>query len=321
MRQEQSVLLLLPIKYNTFEIIGKFQLTRDKLSFSKFVIMISVCFALFSPSSTSKIHFALCTWISSLCKTLWVRAQPRVRAHPAQHPCVCGLTSQTLVVSLWPKEDVVQRGSERGSQAVLWGWCASMRKQDLVSKAVDVQQEHGPGVRPSCKAGLATAPPTTFLSDLHIEGLKFHRSRQSSARIAEARSSIHGLHKHTHQRAMSVWDIDLQHIREFPSIFSHLQPQQHFQESEGGLLICFGCVCRQQLPWPDRLFRGLLWPTEQKQSSKSGRESRRGNKCCCLRGQFFDIISMNEMQDMANFQEVLVHWLQSIQFIFEEKVH
>lgn len=88
--------------------------------------------------------------------------------HQAQHhcphslpECVCGLTSQTLVVSLWPKEYVVRRGSERGSQTVLWGWCASMRKQDLVGEAVDVQREHGPGVRLSCKAGLATVPPIT----------------------------------------------------------------------------------------------------------------------------------------------------------------
>lgn len=200
-----------------------------------------------------------------------------------------------------------------------------MRKQDLVGEAVDVQQP-APGVRLSCKAGLATVPPITF----HDYFWPAYRRPDMFTGVV---SPFHGLRKcaqvctvctNTHQRAMSVWDIDLQHIREFPSIFSHLQPQQHFQESEGGLLICFGCVCRQQLPWPDWLFRGLLWPTEQKQSSKSCREilrEKKGNKCCCLRRQFFDIISMNEIQDTVNFQEALEHRLQSIQFIFEEKVH
>lgn len=83
------------------------------------------------------------------------------------------------------------------------------------------------------------------------DGPTGHTSHRASSRIAEVRSSVHSLHKRTHRRAVRFQNIDLQHVREFPSIFSHLQPQQHFQESEGGLLICFGCVCRQQLPWPD----------------------------------------------------------------------
>lgn len=116
------------------------------------------------PFPTSKFHLALCTWISSLSKELWVTALQSTKLNiTVLTVClsVCGLTSQTLVVSLWPKEYVVRRGSERGSQTVLWGWCASMRKQDLVGEAVDVQREHGPGVRLSCKAGLATVPPIT----------------------------------------------------------------------------------------------------------------------------------------------------------------
>lgn len=68
--------------------------------------------------------------------------------------CVVWLV-RPLVVSLWPKEYAVRRGRERGSQTVLWGWCASTRKQDLVGKAVDVQQEPRPRVPLSCKTGPA----------------------------------------------------------------------------------------------------------------------------------------------------------------------
>lgn len=150
---------------NTTHLIGKFQVTWDKLSFSKFIIKISGSFTLFSPSSPSKFHLVLCTWISSLSKNLWVTALQSTKLNISVLAIclsVCGLTSQTLVVSLWPKEYVVQRGSEQGSQTALWGWCASMRKRDLVGEAVDVQQEHGAGVQLSCKAGLAAVPPITF---------------------------------------------------------------------------------------------------------------------------------------------------------------
>ena len=59
----------------------------------------------------------------------------------------------------------------------------------------------------------------------------------------------------------------------------------HFQETEGGLLIYFGCVSRQQTPWPDRLFLGLLWPRER--HSEETEESKYGS----VLKYHFDILS------------------------------
>lgn len=72
LRDINNVYFNVLIKYDRFDIFGKFQLSRDKLSFSKFVVMFVLLYPPHTPSSSSisKFCVALCTWISSLTKNL-----------------------------------------------------------------------------------------------------------------------------------------------------------------------------------------------------------------------------------------------------------
>lgn len=142
--------------------------------------------------------------------------------------------------------------------------------------AVSLQWENRPRVPMSCQAHPTPADPSVLLiapaaiSDLCKNHLTLDGSHQSFWLIAEAcaNTHTHTLSKYIQGRLGNVcgryWSTA---HKGFPFLLASYKRNTHFQETEGGLLICFGCVSRQPPPWPDQHFLGFLWPVDQKQTA------------------------------------------------------
>lgn len=127
MRDGNNLYYFCPLNNDTFDITGTFQVARDKLSFSKFVSAISVCFTLLSPFLDVQISSRR----SALGFPHWAKnpSEPRL----CRAPSSTSLSSQLawacvvwLVRPLWfrsdPRSMSCGGGVSEASQTVLWGW-------------------------------------------------------------------------------------------------------------------------------------------------------------------------------------------------------